>query len=73
MGRFGTVLNPFACIECLIFWARESQSKNPNMAILSIQECRYLQSSGGWIDDPGATQGMRGVVFLLIDDIFKCI
>ena len=43
------------------------------MAILSIQECRYLQSFGGQMEDPAATLGMRGRVFVLLVDIFKCI
>ena len=36
------------------------------MTILSIQECRYLQSFGGQMEDPAATLGMRGREFLLI-------
>jgi len=53
--------------------ANRLNQKKGVMTILSIQECRYLQSFGGQMKDPAATLGMRGREFLLIVDIFKCI
>ena len=65
MIRFGTVLNLFVCSEWLRFWPSEqAKSKKGVMTILSIQECRYLQSFGGQMEDPASTLGMQGRGFL---------
>ena len=39
------------------------------MAMLSIQECRYLQSFGGWMEDPAATLGMWGILVIGIPEL----